>query len=66
MVELRLPSRDDLDFCPDRVAIALRALKGEFQPVVASRAVVDPNLRRRAESGYDDVESAIVIEIPNR
>src|ERR1017187_2812124 len=66
VVELCLPSRNYLDLRTDCVAIALCALESEFQPVVAGRAVVDPDLSGRAEIGLHIVELAIVIEVAER
>src|ERR1700730_13949689 len=64
VIELLLPSRDDLDLRADCIAIALRALQREFQPVVARGAVVDPDLCWSADSGHNKVEFSVMIEVP--
>src|SRR3981189_2530581 len=64
VIELLLPSRNDLDLRADCIAIALRALQREFQPAVVCGAVVDPDLCRRAESRHNKVEFSVMIEVP--
>ena len=62
--DLRL--RPDPDHRADSVAIALRALQPELQPVIAIAAVVPVENRRAVIVRDQDVEIAVAIEIAIR
>ena len=63
MVELTLSSRNEFNPGANAIAVALRALKGKFEPVIAFRTVIHPNFRRTTKSSYNDVEFSVMIEI---
>src|SRR5262249_6232452 len=63
MVVLHRSGRRYLDPGADTVAVAADALETQFQPVRGSRAVVEPDLRRRAQSRCHDIQTSVAIEV---
>src|SRR5215472_12281839 len=66
VIELSLATSCNLDFRSNSVAIALRSLQRDFQPVVITGTIVDPDFRRSAQRGHHNIEFAVVVEIGNR
>src|SRR5215469_13489690 len=63
VVVLCLASSRDLDLRADSVAVALSPLQRELQPMLVAGAVVDPDLRRRAQGRNHQVNSAVAVEV---
>src|SRR5215831_3251596 len=63
MVVLHRSGSRYLDPGADTVAVAADALEPQFQPVRGSRAVVEPDLRRRAQGRRHDIQTSVAIEV---
>src|SRR5208337_5361229 len=66
VIELSVPRSRNADSRPDGITVAFRAFQLEFEPVIAARAVIHPDLRWCAERRHDHVKPAVVIEVPQR
>ncbi len=53
---IRAPMPSRLLLCP---------LQLEFQPMMIAGTVVHPDFGRSADRGYDNVETAIAVEVPD-
>ena len=63
VIELRLTAGDDAYPCAYRVAVTLGALKGQFQPVIANRTIIEPEFSGRGQGSNDNIQFAVVIEV---
>ena len=63
VVVLRLAGGGDANFSANAIAIAFGSLERDFQPVILTGAVVEPDFRGGGNRSDDEIELAVVIQI---
>src|SRR5438067_3043253 len=66
VVILRAGFGHDLDARANAVAIALRALQLELDPVILAGTLVHPDFRRSTERAHDYVEASVAVQVAER
>jgi len=63
VVVLRAGFRDQLDSRANTVAIAFGSLQLDLQPVIVSRALIEPNLCGSVDRAHHNIQAAIAVEV---